>query len=169
MDSNPEILVGIFTGSGRAFCTGADLRGNLPIFHCSSNSPKFEERNQSEIFLQESVNAPKEQKEILPLTGFCGISTRHGKKPILAAVNGLAVGGGMEVLINCDMVFCSPYSTLSLPDVKVGLTLLGGTLPLLVRKIGRGRATDMVLTGRNVRAEEAFKVCLFRALLPVIA
>jgi enoyl-CoA hydratase/carnithine racemase len=91
----------------------------------------------------------------LPPTGFCGISSRHGRKPILAAVNGLAVGGGVEVLLNCDMVFCSPSAVLSLPDVKVGLSLLGGTLPLLVRKIGRGRATDMVLTGRNVGADEA--------------
>jgi enoyl-CoA hydratase/carnithine racemase len=70
-------------------------------------------------------------------------------------VNGLVVGGGVEVLINCDMVFYSPSALLSLPDVKVGLSLLGGTLPLLVRKIGCGRATDMVLTGRNVGADEA--------------
>ena len=105
----------------------------------------------------EWINTPKEQKGILPPTGFCGISMRHGKKPILAAVNGLAVGGGVEVLINCDMVVCSPSSVLSLPDVKVGLSLLGGTLPLLVRKIGRGRATDMVLTGRNIGADEALR------------
>jgi enoyl-CoA hydratase/carnithine racemase len=91
----------------------------------------------------------------LPPTGFCGISSRHGKKLILAAVNGLVVGGGVEVFINRDMVFCSPLAVLSLPDVKVGLSLLGGTLPLLVRKIGRGRATDMVLTGRNVGTDEA--------------
>ncbi|KAG4432613.1 hypothetical protein IFR05_011909 [Cadophora sp. M221] len=131
MDSNPEILVGIFTGSGRAFCTGADLRG----WH----------------------TAPEEQRGILPPQGFCGISQRHGRKPIIAAVNGLAVGGGMETLINCDMVICSPKAVFALPDVKVGLTLLGGTLPLLVQKIGRGHATDMVLTGRNVRAEEALQ------------
>jgi enoyl-CoA hydratase/carnithine racemase len=70
-------------------------------------------------------------------------------------VNGLVVGGGVELFINCDMVFCSPLAVLSLPDVKVGLSLLGGTLPLLVRKTGHGRATDMVLTGRNVGIDEA--------------
>lgn len=63
----------------------------------------------------------------------------------------------MEVLINCDMVICSPSVILSLPDVKVGLSLLGCTLPLLVRKIGRGKATDMVLTGRNIEVEEALR------------
>lgn len=86
----------------------------------------------------EWIETPKEEKGNLPPNGFCGISTRHGRKPILAAVNGLAVGGGVEVLINCDMVMCSPSAILSLSDVKVGLSLLGGTLPLLVRKTGRG-------------------------------
>jgi enoyl-CoA hydratase/carnithine racemase len=93
---------------------------------------------------------------MLPPTGFCGISQRHGQKPILAAVDGLVVGGGFEVLVNCDMVICSPKSVFCLPDVKVGLSLLGGTIPLLVRKIGRSRASDMIFTGRNVSAKEAF-------------
>jgi enoyl-CoA hydratase/carnithine racemase len=55
---------------------------------------------------------------MVPHDGFCGISQRHGKKPILAAVNGLAVGGGMEVLINCDTVIASPSAILSLPTSK---------------------------------------------------
>lgn len=105
----------------------------------------------------EWIAQPEEEQGILPQDGFCGISTRRGAKPVLCAVNGLAIGGGCEVLINADMVFCSPSATLALPDVKVGLTLLGGTLPLLVRKIGRGNATDMVLTGRNVSPEEALR------------
>ena len=63
----------------------------------------------------------------------------------------------MEVLINCDMVISSPSAILSLPDVKIGLSLLGGTLPLLVRKIGRSRASDIVFTGRNIGAEEAMR------------
>lgn len=101
------------------------------------------------------LETPVEQQGMLPPTGFGGISQRHGKKPILAAVNGLAVGGGVEVLVNCDMVICSPKSVLCLPDVKVGLSLLGGTIPLLVRKIGRSRASDMIFTVRNVKAPES--------------
>ncbi|KAG0648987.1 Mevalonyl-coenzyme A Hydratase sidH [Hyphodiscus hymeniophilus] len=127
----PELSIGILTGSGRAFCTSADMR--------------------------QWVTSSEQEQGMLPADGFCGISQRHGKKPILAAVNGLAVGGGMEVLINCDMVIASPSAVLSLPDVKVGLSLLGGTLPLLVRKIGRSRASDMVFTGRNIRADEALR------------
>lgn len=148
MDSNPDLSVGIITGSGRAFCTGADLRRKLPLIptsYCHS-------------YLAEWMTASEEEQGTLPPAGFCGISQRHGKKPILAAVNGLAVGGGMEVLINCDMVIGSPFAIFSLPDVKVGLSLLGGTLPMLVRKIGRSRASDMVFTGRNIGAEEALAV-----------
>ena len=79
---------------------------------------------------------------------------------MLAAVNGLAVGGGVEALLNCDMVVAAPHATLSLPDLKVGLTLLGGTLARLVRTIGRGRAADMCLTGRVVTAQEALALGL---------
>jgi enoyl-CoA hydratase/carnithine racemase len=147
MDSNSDLSVGIFTGSGRAFCSGADLRRKL---FSSPNPPT------TNLFV-EWMAASKEEQGMLPKDGFCGISQRHGKKPILAAVNGLAVGGGMEVLVNCDIVIASPSAVLSLPDVKVGLSLLGGTLPLLVRKIGRSRASDMVFTGRNIKAEEALR------------
>jgi enoyl-CoA hydratase/carnithine racemase len=107
--------------------------------------------------LAEWIAQSKEEQGMVPHDGFCGISQQHGKKPILAAVNGLAVGGGMEVLINCDTVIASPSAILSLPDVKVGLSLLGGTIPLLVRKIGRSRASDMIFTGRNIGAEEALQ------------
>jgi enoyl-CoA hydratase/carnithine racemase len=92
---------------------------------------------------------------LLPPSGFGGISARHGKKPIIAAVNGLAVGGGCEILLGCDLVFASPSAAFSLPDVTVGLTLLGGSLPALVKKIGRGKASDMCLTGRTIKAPEA--------------
>ena len=70
-------------------------------------------------------------------------------------MNGLAVGGAVEALLNCDMVVAAPHATLALPDLKVGLTLLGGTLARLVRTVGRGRAADMIFTGRAVGAAEA--------------
>jgi enoyl-CoA hydratase/carnithine racemase len=82
---------------------------------------------------------------------------RTGKKPIIAALNGLAVGGSTEMVINCDMVIAAANATLALPDVKVGLTGFGGTFPRLVQRIGRNRATDMCLTGRNISADEAYR------------
>jgi enoyl-CoA hydratase/carnithine racemase len=151
-DRTPELMVAIFTGSGRAFSGGADLREWMTL------SP--DERGKT------------------PSNGFGGLSLRRGLKPVIAALNGFSIGGATEMVINCDMVVASPKAYLGLPDVKVGLTgknllamisseistnytqqLLGfgGTFPRLVRRIGRSRATDMCLTGRNISAEEAFR------------
>lgn len=65
----------------------------------------------------------------LPETGFGGVSFRHGKKPIIAAVNGPALGGGCEMAVNCDLVVASTHATFGLPEVKRGVTPFGGALP----------------------------------------
>jgi enoyl-CoA hydratase/carnithine racemase len=83
---------------------------------------------------------------------------RRGKKPIIAAMNGFSIGGATEMVINCDMVVASSKAFLALLDVKVGLTGFGGMFPRLVHRIGRNRATDMCLTGRNIGVEEGVPV-----------
>ncbi|KAK3491891.1 ClpP/crotonase-like domain-containing protein [Neurospora crassa] len=81
--------------------------------------------------------------------GFGGLSNRSGKKPIIAAVNGLCLGGGMEMVINCDMVIASSNARFGLPEVKVGVIAVAGALPRLVRTVGKQRAAEMALLGRN--------------------
>ena len=81
--------------------------------------------------------------------GFGGLSNRSGKKPIIAAVNGLCLGGGMEMIINCDMVIASSNARFGLPEVKVGVIAVAGALPRLVRTVGKQRAAEMALLGRN--------------------
>jgi enoyl-CoA hydratase/carnithine racemase len=130
-DSTPSLIIAIFTGSGRAFSGGADLR--------------------------EWQTIPAERRGITLPNGFGGLSMRRGKKPIIAAMNGFSIGGSTEMVINCDMVVANSKAYLALPDVKVGLTGFGGTFPRLVRRIGKNRATDMCLTGRNVGVEEAHR------------
>ena len=100
-----------------------------------------------------AANAPK--SEPMPASGFAGISRRRGRKPIIAAVNGLAHGGGCEIIVNCDVVLASPSAVFALPEAKRGLVALAGALPRLPRVVGRMRAMEMALTGRNVSAEEA--------------
>lgn len=100
------------------------------------------------------VPSNKPQVEPLP-SGFGGISRRRGRKPIIAAVNGLAHGGGCEIIINCDVVLASPSAVFALPEVKRGVVAIAGALPRLARIVGRMRAMEMALTGRNVGAEEA--------------
>lgn len=90
-----------------------------------------------------------------PATGFGGMSMRTGKKPIIAAVNGLAYGGGCEMVVNADIVLAAPAAKFVIQDVKVGTLACGGVLPRLVLILGMQRATEMALTGRAVGAAEA--------------
>ncbi|KAL1640721.1 hypothetical protein SLS58_006735 [Diplodia intermedia] len=88
-------------------------------------------------------------------SGFGALSRRSGLKPVIAALNGLAYGGGCEMVINADMVVAAPAATLALPEVKRGVVALAGALPRLVRTVGRQRAMEMALTGRTIPAREA--------------
>ena len=95
------------------------------------------------------------QKRAHPPGGFCGLSRRSGRKPVIAAVNGICFGGGCEAIINCDMVIAAKKATFALPEVKIGVAAQAGALPRLIRTIGRPRAMEMALTGRTVTAFEA--------------
>lgn len=90
----------------------------------------------------------------MPAAGFGGLSRRRGKKPVIAAVNGACLGGGMEMSVNCDLVIAAQSAVFGLPEVKVGVVALAGALPRLVRTVGRQRAMELCLTGRQARAEE---------------
>ncbi len=90
----------------------------------------------------------------LPDNGFGGLSFRHGKKPVIAAVNGPAYGGGCEIVANCDLVLASKSATFALPEVKRGVTPFGGALPRMIRTMGKQLATEVALTGRTVTATE---------------
>lgn len=84
--------------------------------------------------------------------GLAGLPRRTGKKPIIAAVNGICMGGGFEMVANCDLVLASSSAVFSLPEVKRGIVPVAGCLPRLTRTIGLQRTMDLVLTGRNVSA-----------------
>jgi mevalonyl-CoA hydratase len=85
--------------------------------------------------------------------GLAGLPRRTGKKPIIAAVNGICMGGGFEMVANCDLVVASSSANFSLPEVKRGIVPVAGCLPRLTRTLGLQRTMDLVLTGRSVSAE----------------
>ena len=91
----------------------------------------------------------------MPASGFGALSRRGGRKPVIAAVNGICFGGGCEMIVNCDMVVASSNATFALPEVKRGVVAIAGALPRIVRTLGRPRAMEMALTGRVVPAAEA--------------
>jgi crotonobetainyl-CoA hydratase len=125
--ADPELWVAILTGAGpRAFSAGNDLR-----WQAEGNA----------------VTVPK--------TGFAGLTSRWDlDKPIIAAVNGVAMGGGFEIALACDIILASDTATFALPEPKVGLAALAGGLHRLPRTIGVKRAMGMILTGRGVSAAE---------------
>lgn len=103
-------------------------------------------------------NRLNESGQVSPMDapGLAGLPRRRGRKPIIAAVNGICMGGGCEMVVNCDMVFAARKAVFALPEVKRGIAAVAGSLPRLTRIIGKQRAVEMALTGRNVSAEELY-------------
>ncbi|KAK3985478.1 putative enoyl-CoA hydratase/carnithine racemase [Cladorrhinum sp. PSN332] len=132
-DTQPYLRCAVFTGSGRAFCAGADLK-------------EWDNRNNTSSPSQQENNSTSSSS--WP-EGFGGLSNRIGKKPIIAAVNGLCYGGGMEMVINCDLVIADGQKAkFGLPEVTKGVVALAGALPRLIKSVGRQRASELALLGR---------------------
>lgn len=132
-EQDPEQWVAILTGAGeRAFCTGNDLKA---FSKAMSNRQPVE----------------------VPSTGYAGLTSRfNSTKPVIAAVNGAAMGGGFEIALACDLIIAADSAVFALPEPKVGLAALAGGLLRLPRQIGLKHAMGMILTGRHVNAYEGF-------------
>lgn len=126
-DADPDQWVAILTGEGeKAFCAGQDLRAHA-----------------------EGADLT------LPPRGFGGLTSRFDlRKPVIAAVNGLAFGGGFELALACDLIIASDHARFALPEPRVGLAALAGGVQRLPRMIGLKPAMGMMLTGRSVTAAE---------------
>jgi crotonobetainyl-CoA hydratase len=137
-ESDDNMWVAIITGEGRGFCAGNDLR------------------YQAEGGVRHAT--PK---------GFAGVTSRWNMtKPIIAAVNGVAMGGGFEIALACDLIIASDQAKFALPEPKVGLAALAGGLQRLSRQIGSKRALGMILTGRHVSAAEGHELGFINEVVP---
>lgn len=139
--ADPAIGVVVITGAGlRAFSAGLDLRefAATPL----------------------SVTARRRQRRARanPLVDFA--------KPVIAAVNGVAVGFGLELVLQCDIVVAAANATFALAEVRRGLIPGGGGTQRLARRIGQGRAMEMILTGRTIDAELALRYGLLEYVVP---
>lgn len=103
----------------------------------------------------------------VPPTGFAGLSKRFDlEKPIVAAVNGFAMGGGFETALSCDLIIGADTSSYALPEVKVGFFAATGGVQRLSRYIGRMAARDLLFTGRHLDAQEALSLGILNAVVP---
>ncbi|KAK2010738.1 enoyl-CoA hydratase/isomerase [Colletotrichum eremochloae] len=137
-DAEPSLRCAVLTGTGRAFCAGADLK-EWNVRNTSSSAPAVDP----------SSGSSPGGDGWRPPAGFGGLSNRDGKKPVIAAVNGLCFGGGMEMAINADLVYASTEARFGLPEVTIGVIAVAGALPRLIKSVGRQRASEMALVGRT--------------------
>ena len=137
-----ELLAGIITGSGdKIFCSGVDVKDFLPFVRKAASRPWL---------------VPATMMRRLDLW-----------KPIIAAINGAALGGGLEVALACDIRIASENARFGLPEVKLGILPGGGGTQRLPRLIPRGIAAEMLFTGKSIDAQEAYRIGLVNKVVPM--
>jgi enoyl-CoA hydratase/carnithine racemase len=140
--ADPEVWVGILTGAGeKAFSAGYDLR----------------------FAAEQGGGEPP-----MPRNGFGGLTSRTGCwKPILAAVNGYALGGGFEMALACDIVIAADHARFGLPEPRVGLMAGAGGVHRLPRMIPPKMAMGYILTGRHMTAQEGHRLGVVNEVVPL--
>jgi enoyl-CoA hydratase len=124
LDGDEQLSVGILTGAGGFFCAGMDLGAFV-----KGESPWFGDR------------------------GFAGIAQRASRKPLIAAIEGFAVAGGMEIALACDLIVAAEGAKLGIPEAKRSLVAAGGALLRLPRRIPYHVVMELALTGDLLPAE----------------
>lgn len=139
-DEDPELWVAILTGAGdRSFCAGTDL--------------KWRAAN------PEAAVATPNSLRLVPYTS----------KPVIAAVNGFAVGGGLEIALYCDIIILADHAKLALLEPRRGVLAAGGGVHLIMRQLPWHQAMGLLLTGRTIGADEAFRMGLCNEVVPMEA
>ncbi|RKT82142.1 enoyl-CoA hydratase [Saccharopolyspora antimicrobica] len=126
LEANPELSVGVLTGSSGTFCAGMDLKA-----------------------------AARGESPVVPGRGFAGLVEAETRKPLIAAVEGYAMGGGFELALACDLIVAATGARFALPEVKRGLIAGGGGVIRLPKRIPHHLAMELLLTGRTVDAQRA--------------
>lgn len=138
-DEDDSAAVAVLSGGPETFCSGADLKA----FAAGRGNR-----------LESSGDGP------------LGPTRMSLSKPVIAAIEGYAVAGGLELAIWCDLRVCADDATLGVFCRQVGVPLIDGGTVRLPRLIGHGRAMDLILTGRAVRAQEALDIGLVSRVVP---
>lgn len=136
LDAEDQLRVGILTGAGGTFCSGMDLKGFL-----RGESPSIEGR------------------------GFGGIVQRPPVKPLIAAVEGYALAGGLELMIACDLVVANRDAKFGIPEAKRGLVAAAGGVMMLPDQIPERVAMELALTGDFITAQRAYELGLINRVV----
>ncbi|MET3918867.1 E-phenylitaconyl-CoA hydratase [Variovorax sp. OAS795] len=146
VSSDEEIRVVVLTGAGeRAFCTGADLKKTMPPADSAAR----------QVFRAGTRHS--------------NFGTLQTDKPVIAAINGYALGGGLELALLADIRICSENAQFGLPEVRVGSIPGAGGTQRLIRAVGQSDAMWMLLTGDRIDANEALRIGLVSKVVPLSA
>ena len=145
---DPAARVAVITGAGdKAFCAGADLK-TYTMPYATMEAPEF-------------------RRKVTDGPGFAGITRGMAiNKPVVAAINGFAVSGGLELALACDIRFCSPGAEFGFQDVRWGFHPCDGGCIRLPQIVGLGHAMELILSGRRIGAEEAYRIGLVNRIMP---
>jgi enoyl-CoA hydratase len=149
-DRDPDAAVAVFWGAGGAFCAGWDLK--LAASLAGRSEPL------------QALNLPENDGPVP--RGPMGPSRLKLSKPVIAAVAGPAVAGGFELALWCDLRVMEEGAYFGVYCRRWGIPLIEGGTVRLPRLVGQGRALDIILTGRKVTAEEAFRIGLCERIAP---
>lgn len=148
VESNDEIWLAVVTGAGdRAFCAGADLKHRAV------------ERDADD---EQRARWARMEAETTPLN-----LRWHFSKPVIAKVNGFALGGGLELALSCDIIIAAEHAELGLPEPRRGLIAGGVGVHRLPRQIGLKPAMGYLLTGRHMPASRAYELGLINQVVPM--
>jgi enoyl-CoA hydratase len=131
LDGDEDLTVGVLTGAGKGFSAGMDLKAFV-----TGERPWVGDR------------------------GFAGIVRRSARKPLIAAVEGFAMAGGLEIALACDLLVASRDARLAIPEVKRSLVAAGGALRRLPQRLPLGVALEMALTGDPISAQRGYELGL---------
>lgn len=137
LEEDPDVWVAVLAANGSVFSAGADLK---------------------------AINSGKAAELATARGGFGGIATRVRRKPIIAAVDGLATAGGCEIALACDMIVASTVAAFGLAEVKRNLVAAGGGLYRLPKVVGKNVALEVALTAEPLSAERAYQLGLVNRL-----
>ncbi|MGE3977061.1 MAG: enoyl-CoA hydratase-related protein [Nitrospira sp.] len=143
LEEDEYVRAVIVTGTGRFFCAGADIN-ELAHLHTEHGGSEFASRGQALLNRIE-----------------------RSDKPVLAAINGTCVGGGLELALACHIRVAAAGAMLGLPEIKLGLIPGFGGTQRLPRIVGPSKAAEMILTGKSASAEEALRIGLLSQVVPL--
>jgi enoyl-CoA hydratase/carnithine racemase len=140
-EADDDVWVIVITGAGdKSFCAGQDLKAVA-----NRTGPPRNDRQRG---------------------GWAGIVARRFAKPVIAAVNGFALGGGTEICLSCDLIVADEHAQFGLPEVKRGIAAAAGGLERLPRRIAPSIAMELILTGRAISAQRALELGLINRVVP---